>query len=97
MGIVVYNINGCEIYMNRFEYANWENMPFNYAKLNGKIAEKFRTRAAFAEAIGMTASSLSLKLNNKAQFSQYEIFNACALLDINAEDIHFYFFTPKEA
>lgn len=95
MGIVVYKIKGREIYMNRFESANWENMPFNYAKLNGKIAEKFRTRAAFAESLGMTASSLSLKLNNKAQFSQYEIFNACALLEINAEDIPMYFFTPK--
>ena len=81
--------------MNRYEAFNWENCPFDYSKLNGKIAEVFHTRAAFAEALGMTASSLSLKLNNKAQFSQYEIFNACALLEINAEDISIYFFTPK--
>ena len=39
--------------------------------------------------------TLSLKINNKRYWKQWEITKACKLLDINKEDIVSYFFTLK--
>lgn len=66
---------------------------FNYNKLRGKIKEVFNTQAAFAEALGISSTSLSEKLNNKVEFSQKEIEKAVELLQIPKEDIPIYFFT----
>lgn len=66
---------------------------FNYNKLRGKIREVFNTQAAFAEALGISSTSLSEKLNNKVEFSQKEIEKAVELLQIPKEDIPIYFFT----
>lgn len=66
---------------------------FNYNKLRGKIKEVFNTQAAFAEAMEISSTSLSEKLNNKVEFSQKEIEKAVELLQIPKEDIPIYFFT----
>ncbi len=68
-------------------------MAFDYNKLRGRIREVFNTQSAFAEAIGMSTTSLSAKLNNKIEFSQKEIEKAVELLKINSEEISAYFFT----
>lgn len=68
---------------------------FDYAKLRGKIREKFNTQASFAEAVGMSETTLSERLNNKSMFTQGEITLICSLFDIAVEDIPIYFFTPK--
>ena len=70
-------------------------MAFDYSKLKGKIREVFNTQSAFAEAMGMSTTSLSAKLNNKIVFSQNEIENAVKLLKIKKEEIPAYFFTLK--
>ena len=70
-------------------------MAFDYSKLRGKIREVFKTQSAFAEAIGMSSTSLSAKLNNNVEFSQKEIDKASDLLKIKKEEIPVYFFTPK--
>ena len=70
-------------------------MAFDYSKLRGKIREIFKTQSAFVEAMGMSTTYLSEKLNNKVQFSQKEIDRACDLLQIAKEEIPIYFFTPK--
>ncbi len=70
-------------------------MAFDYSKLKGKIREIFNTQNAFAEAMGMSTTSLSAKLNNKIVFSQKEIENAVKLLKIKKEEIPAYFFTLK--
>lgn len=70
-------------------------MAYDYSKLLGKIKEKYGTQASFAEAIGISGHSLSTKLNNKKAFRQSEISKAIALLDIDAQDLHAYFFTLK--
>ena len=59
-------------------------MKYDYSKLIGKIAEYYKTRRA-----------LSVKLNNKASFSQDEIEKACILLHIADIEIPLYFFTKK--
>lgn len=63
-----------------------------YAKLRGKIVEKYRTQFAFAEAMGMNVATLNGKLNGKRQWTADEIAKACALLSIPAEEVHEYFF-----
>lgn len=69
----------------------------DYAKLRGLIREKYHTERAFAEAIGLTPAALSLKLNNKDEWSDREIAKACEVLGIDLEMIGLYFFTPKVA
>lgn len=70
-------------------------VKFNYSKLKGRIREIFDTQSAFAEAMGMSTTSLSAKLNNKIEFSQKEIDKASDLLKIKKEEIPIYFFTPE--
>lgn len=68
---------------------------FEYSKLRGKIKEVFGTQSAFAEAMGMSSTSLSAKLNNNVEFSQKEIDRAVNLLKSEKEEIPAYFFTLK--
>lgn len=70
-------------------------MVFEYSKLRGRIREVFNTQEAFAEAMDLSTTSLSAKLNHKVEFSQNEISKAAELLNINPEEIPAYFFTPK--
>lgn len=70
-------------------------MEYDYSKLIGKIVEKFRTRAAFAEKIGLSEKSLSSKLTNHSAFKQSEIERAVCLLDLDKSEIANYFFTLK--
>ncbi len=71
------------------------NAYMSYAKLRGKIREKFATQEDFAEAMGMDRSTLSLKLNSKSEWSRIEIEKACYLLGIQIEEVYAYFFTEK--
>lgn len=70
-------------------------MQMDYSKLIGRIIEKFGSRGAFAEAIGMTMDALSRRLNKGASFRPDEYIKACDLLDIQPKEMHLYFFTPK--
>lgn len=66
-------------------------MSFKYAKLSGKIKEKFKTQERFAVAMDMSSRSISLKLNNKREWKQNEIDKACELLDISTNEIGEFF------
>lgn len=70
-------------------------MLFDYAKLRGRIKEKFGTQSKFATAMNLSSVSVSDKLNNKVQWTQKEIDAACVLLEIDPVDIPIYFFTTK--
>lgn len=70
-------------------------MAFNYNKLRGKIREKFFRQDDFADAIGMSKTTLSLKLNNVTSFTQKEIIAAMNALDLPYTELESYFFTPK--
>lgn len=63
-----------------------------YSKLIGRIAEKVGTQSEFAERIGLSERSVSLKLNGKVGWKQEEIVKACAVLEIPAHSLHDYFF-----
>lgn len=68
---------------------------YDYSKLNGKIKEVYRTQEAFAKKIGIGTVSLNKRLNNKLEFSQTEMLDACEALGVEKEEIPTYFFTPK--
>lgn len=70
---------------------------FDYSKLIGRIIEKFGTRQAFAEAVGISQNSMSQKLTGKMAITTDDIKKWCLpeFLDIHSDDIGAYFFTLK--
>lgn len=63
-----------------------------YAKLRGKIYEKYRRQGDFADEIGMDRATLSGKMNGRTQWTLDEVCRACEVLDIPLCDAHEYFF-----
>ena len=68
-------------------------MPYNYSKLLGRITEFCGNQAKFAHSLGLSARSVSLKLNGKIGWKQSEIAKACEILRIKSTEIGNYFFT----
>lgn len=77
------------------KFAYSQAHPWNYSLLKARTAELGKTNKAVAFAGKMTPSTYSLKLNGKGDFSQQQINNICAFLNIDVCDIPKYFFTPK--
>lgn len=67
-------------------------MPFDYSRLNGRIAEKCGSQAEFAKQMGLSERSVSLKLNNKRLWKQSEMLKASKILDVSLSELHTYFF-----
>lgn len=70
-------------------------MAFDYRMLRGKIREVFETQDAFSKAMGLSNTSISLKLNNKVEWTQQEINRASDILKIPEDKVYNYFFTEK--
>jgi hypothetical protein len=71
---------------------------FDFDKLRGRIVEKYGSQAELCRQTGIfTPGALSEKLANRYHFTMAEIHALCApdVLDIAAEDIGLYFYTPK--
>jgi len=66
---------------------------FSYAKLKGRIIEKFGSQRDFAKAIGISECSMTAKLRGHTYFSQPEIFKIVKALDIDPKAVTSYFFT----
>ena len=67
-------------------------MNYNYSKLLGRMREFGFTQDDVANHIGINATTLSLKLNNKSYFSAPEIDAICKVLYISKHEIGEYFF-----
>ena len=67
-------------------------MEFNNSKLRGKIRELFGTEQKFSDAIGISKSALSAKLNNNSEINRDEMLKMIDLLNIEKEDIFEIFF-----
>ena len=72
-----------------------EKVVFDYSKLRGRIIEKCGSYKTFANAVGLSPTAVSLKLCNKAYFSQTDINRAVDVLDIEPGSVGAYFFTPR--
>lgn len=70
-------------------------MAFDYARLKGRIIEKYGTQTKFVKVFGISENSFSLKMNNKSRFTSDDIIKMIKLLEIKKEDVGEYFFTPK--
>ena len=70
-------------------------MQFDYSKLLGRIKECGYIQETLAKEIGMAKSTLNLKLNNNAFFTQPEIEKILEILRFPSEEIGAYFFTLK--
>lgn len=70
-------------------------MQYNYSRLLGRIVEKVGTQGRFADAIGLSERTISLKLNGRIDWKQGEIAKACDILEIEPADIPAYFFALK--
>lgn len=72
-------------------------MIFDFDKLRGRIKEKLKYEAVFAEKLDISQASLSSKFNNKSDFTSTEISKACEkdVLDIPENEIGEYFFKKK--
>lgn len=70
-------------------------MAYDYAKLNGRIIEKCGTQAVFAERMGLSERTVSLKLNNKVAWKQPEMQKAAGILEFPETEIQAYFFAMK--
>lgn len=64
-----------------------------YAELRGLIRANLGTQERYANKIGLSASSLSHKLNGKVEFSQGEIAKTKELFKLSPEDVDRIFFT----
>ena len=69
----------------------------DFNKLRGRIKEKLKSEANFADKIGISQASLSSKFNNRSDFTASEISRACDedVLDISIDEIGQYFFTKQ--
>lgn len=67
----------------------------NYGALIHRIRECGYTIPDVAKQIGISTTSLSLKLNNHSQFKQSEILGIVKVLELDMSEIGFFFFTPK--
>lgn len=70
-------------------------MEYNSAKLRGKIAEVYKTQAKFAEAIGLSEHSISMKMAGKTAWRSDEIAAAAQLLGIEPHHVADYFLPTK--
>lgn len=68
---------------------------YDYSKLKGRIREVFGTQEAFAKAIGLSAVSVSNKLNNLIDWKQDEMEKSMEQLGVPFSEIHVYFFIKK--
>lgn len=67
-------------------------MSYDYSKLLGRVKEVCGSNASFAEKMGLSERSISLKLNGKVGWKQQEIDKSCHILNIESADIGIYFF-----
>lgn len=72
-------------------------MAYKTDKLSARIAEKFGTRRAFAEAVGIDESNLSRLLKNGKDWRGSKLIQAIKLLEIPEDEIDAYFFDPRVA
>ena len=68
---------------------------FDFAKLRGRIVEKFGSERAFAAALGTHLNTVSRKLNGKNKLSLNDVDKWAAVLGISQGEIGTYFFAKK--
>lgn len=68
-------------------------MRRNYSELKKKIRGRYLRLGEFAGDLGVTSSTLTLKLSGKSEWSRAEIERTSDLLDLTSDEILLYFFS----
>lgn len=68
---------------------------FDFSKLLGRIKECGSIQEDVASYVGIAPGTLNAKLNNKGNFTAFEIDSICEMLSIPKNEIGVYFFTSK--
>lgn len=68
-------------------------MEYGYAKLKGRIVEKYGSQSEFARALGISRQTMYEKMNCKTGISQKDIEQWSDMLNINKSEIPEYFFS----
>lgn len=68
-------------------------MAFDYSKLRGRIKEKYGSEREFAKALGISAPTLSSKLNNTTDWTSDQVLISCELLDIEPAEMSIFFYS----
>ena len=72
-----------------------EAIVLNHDKLKGRIKEVLGTQSKLADELDLDETTISNKLNSNTYFTQKEILNICAILNISRDEISEYFFKEK--
>ena len=70
-------------------------IKYNYDKLRKKFKELGIKEKEVAKELGISKSTLSLKLNNRASFSQDEILKILVMINLSDSETKEYFLTQK--
>lgn len=72
-----------------------QDFVFDYKKLRVRIFEVIGTARELAKKLGWSEVTMSMKLNQKRDFSREDIMRICEILEIDKTQIGDYFFTLK--
>lgn len=70
-------------------------MGIKYPKLRGRIIEKYGNMKNFSERIGISETTMSLKMTGKRGFTQKNVFDWAEALDIDLSEVGDYFYTKS--
>lgn len=70
-------------------------MEFDFTNLQERIEYEYGSIGAFAAEVGLSATQLVLRLENRLQFLASEIVKISEVLNIPGTEIELYFFMPK--
>lgn len=78
--------------MTEYSKFHGDSVKHDYSKLRDAIKEHFGKQSVFADLMGLSERSVSLKLNNMRCWTQDEMRTFCNLLGIEYTEIPKYFF-----
>jgi transcriptional regulator with XRE-family HTH domain len=67
-------------------------MAYRYARLRGRIIEKYGSYSKFASRVNTSTQTVSAKLNGKSQFYPEDIYNWSEVLGLSLSETSAYFF-----
>ena len=68
---------------------------YDYSRLLGKMREKNISQEQMASAIGISSSTMNIKLKNKSEFGQGQMIDILNVLGVPLSEISSYFFCSK--
>ena len=103
LGVAKYQLNGkigskvANSQPQKTREGRTKKVAYKTEKLEARIKEKFGTQAAFAEALGLSKSTVSRYLSTGRDWKGSTLIKAIRLLEIPEDQIDVYFFESRVA